>query len=272
MFIFTLLLRVMKDFDPNIQISIVITFMFAVLGWANRYVPINFGRHLTSLSRVNIPNSVAWMVMEGPNLANLFYFLARGRISLVENPMNLIYVLPFLVHYINRTIIYPLRNPSTKPLPLEIVAAAFTFTFANSYIQCALFLDRGPLYSTADLALPRFWAGWALFLVGMYTNVRADNLLARLKRELQQRQKAGEDKEYQIPHGFLFNYVSCPNYFGEILEWFGYALTSCTFQGLWFALFTLSYLLARGLDNHRWYLDKFKNYPRQRQAVIPFLL
>ena len=40
-----------------------------------------------------------------------------------------------------------------------------------------------------------------------------DNKLISLRKE-----KMG----YKIPNGKLFNFVSCPNYLGEIIEWFGF--------------------------------------------------
>jgi 3-oxo-5-alpha-steroid 4-dehydrogenase 1 len=69
----------------------------------------------------------------------------------------------------------------------------------------------------------------------------------------------------------MFEYVSSANYFGEIVEWFGYAISTSTFQAWIFAIFTLSQLSARGLDHHRWYRKNFKNYPKERKAVVPFL-
>jgi len=41
----------------------------------------------------------------------------------------------FVIHYINRTIIYPLRlGPTSKKFPIEIVWMAISFVSANSYI------------------------------------------------------------------------------------------------------------------------------------------
>ena len=50
-------------------------------------------------------------------------------------------ILPFICHYIHRDLLYPIWNPSKKPVPLEIVISAFTFTSFNGYLQSKYFLD-----------------------------------------------------------------------------------------------------------------------------------
>jgi hypothetical protein len=42
--------------------------------------------------------------------------------------------------------------------------------------------------------------------------------------------------------------------------------------GLSFAVFTAANLIPRAVSNHRWYLQTFSDYPKDRKAVIPFLL
>jgi hypothetical protein len=66
--------------------------------------------------------------------------------------------------------------------------------------------------------------------------------------------------------------VSCPNHFGEIVEWVGFAILMGALPGWSFALWTFVNLVPRTLDHHRWYKAKFANYPSERKAVIPFLL
>ncbi|KAA3621560.1 MAG: DUF1295 domain-containing protein, partial [Bacteroidetes bacterium] len=107
----------------------------------------------------------------------------------------------------------------------------------------------------------RFIVGILVFVAGAYINFSSDNILLALR-------KPGE-KDYKIPYGGLFKYVSCPNLFGEILEWFGFAIMCWNLPALAFAVWTATNLIPRALSHHRWYLANFDNYPVSRKAVIP---
>jgi len=75
--------------------------------------------------------------------------------------------------------------------------------------------------------------------------------------------------EYQIPHGGLFKWVSCPNYLGELLEWWGWALATWSLAGLSFAVWGMANLVPRARANHKWYQRNFEDYPVDRKALIP---
>ncbi|KRX01899.1 hypothetical protein PPERSA_05738 [Pseudocohnilembus persalinus] len=106
----------------------------------------------------------------------------------------------------------------------------------------------------------------------MGINIQSDNILADLKRECLKQQQKGDKKQYLIPKRGLFKYVSNANYLGEIIEFFGYGLISLTWPGFFFCFTTFMILGARGLDNHNWYLKNFRDYPKNRKAVIPKIL
>jgi 3-oxo-5-alpha-steroid 4-dehydrogenase 1 len=78
--------------------------------------------------------------------------------------------------------------------------------------------------------------------------------------------------EYIVPHGWLFNYISSPHYFGEIIEWGGWALMTFSLPGLAFFLFTFANLFPRAISSHQWYKKNFPEYPSGRKAIIPFLV
>ncbi|KAG2492220.1 hypothetical protein HYH03_009465 [Edaphochlamys debaryana] len=78
--------------------------------------------------------------------------------------------------------------------------------------------------------------------------------------------------QYFVPSGGLFELVSSPNYLGEMVEWFGYALALWSYPGLAWALFGASTFIPRALVHQRWYRQNFPEYPRSRKALIPFLL
>ncbi len=61
------------------------------------------------------------------------------------------------------------------------------------------------------------------------------------------------------------------SYFGEIVEWAGFALACRSLPAAAFAAFTFANLGPRGAAHHAWYIQRFEDYPRRRRAVLPFL-
>jgi 3-oxo-5-alpha-steroid 4-dehydrogenase 1 len=100
-----------------------------------------------------------------------------------------------------------------------------------------------------------------LFGLGLIVNQVSDNLLINLRKP--------EEIGYKIPQGFLFNYISCPNYLGEIVQWIGFALMAWNFPAFTFLIWTAANLLPRVSGHHQWYQDHFKDYPKNRKALIP---
>ncbi len=110
----------------------------------------------------------------------------------------------------------------------------------------------------------RFGFGLFLFISGMIINIRSDYILISLRK------KSGNG--YKLPQGWLFEFVSCPNYFGEILEWLGFAIIAWNLPALSFFIWTSANLISRALDHHKWYRKTFINYPERRKALIPLIL
>lgn len=85
-------------------------------------------------------------------------------------------------------------------------------------------------------------------------------------------------KERRIPYPTsnpftkLFNYVSCPNYTYEFYSWFCFTLmTHCLPAGL-FAAAGLYQMSVWALGKHRNYKSEFPEYPKNRKAILPFIL
>ena len=77
---------------------------------------------------------------------------------------------------------------------------------------------------------------------------------------------------YSIPYNGAYRWVSCPNYLGELITWVGFACAAWSIAGWVFAFMSASNLIFRALDNHQWYQEKFPEYPKDRKAVIPYIL
>ncbi|XP_003744432.1 probable very-long-chain enoyl-CoA reductase art-1 [Galendromus occidentalis] len=74
------------------------------------------------------------------------------------------------------------------------------------------------------------------------------------------------------PFTKLFDFVSCPNYTYEVLSWIAFsAMTNCVPAGL-FTFAGFYQMAVWALGKHRNYKKEFKDYPRSRKAIIPFVL
>jgi protein-S-isoprenylcysteine O-methyltransferase Ste14 len=170
----------------------------------------------------------------------------------------------WLSHYVHRTFVYPFSLPAGgRPLPTLIVASGFAFNVLNAVVNAGWIGTVGA-YATSWLADPRFVSGCVVFVAGGAINRRADRALRGLRT-------AGE-RGYKIPRGGLYEWVSCPNYLGEILEWGGWALATWSQAGLAFAVYTVANLAPRAWSHHRWYREQFPDYPAERRALIPRIL
>ena len=210
----------------------------------------------------NIDKKLGWIIMEVPVLIVVIYFYATGK-----NPINVSIVMVgvFVFHYINRALIYPYRiKAAGKTMAVSMMLSSMTFYIINGYVIGYYFgtLKEYPIEWLWD---PRFIVGLVLFMTGFIINVTSDNILMNLR-------SPGETG-YKIPHGGFFKYVSCPNYFGEILEWIGFAVMTWCLPGVIYAVWVALPLFAQALGAHRWYVEKFADeYPANRKAIIPGLI
>lgn len=189
-------------------------------------------------------------------------------LPLVNQVMAALYVL----HYINRAVISPLfLAPSMSPIHAIIISFAVLFNYVNAAVISGWLLGYGVVpmetsivgeapdvqlgkdpVDTGDAGpMARFmpytaYIGFAIFLVGMYGNIGAENTLFRLRKDEAHRRAAAakseksnneaannsKDKNRNIyskvyvipPPKGLFRHVLHPHYSFEWLEWTGYMI------------------------------------------------
>ena len=245
-------------------------FHWAVIGWIAIAVAIfpflfktvaPFGRHTHERMGPMISNRAGWILMESPAIWWFSWLFLAGPV--IKNPVTWLAFIMWMVHYANRVLLFPFRTRTKgKLMPVAIVASAFFFQLTNGFfVGYALTWIDNP--GNNDLYGWNVVTGFGLFALGFFINQWSDHILINLR-------KPGETG-YKIPRGFLFEYVSCPNFFGEILEWIGFAVVCWNFAGLSFALWTIANLVPRAWAHHQWYVKTFSDYPDNRKIVIPFL-
>jgi len=248
------------------------------------FVAAPYGRHARSGWGPNIATKTGWIIMEaGAPLVFAACFVFGTN-------TNTLTVLVFLAlweaHYIHRAFIYPfsLRDnarqmplavvglqPDTQPpihsrdngrrMPLAIVGFGLLFNMVNGYLNGRYIFTFSTSYTNEWLADPRFAVGLALFIAGFIINRQADGVLRRLR--------GSGETDYRIPYEGLYRWISCPNYFGEVIIWTGWAVATWSLPGLAFASWTAANLVPRARSHHRWYQEHFPDYPPGRKALLP---
>ena len=209
-------------------------------------------------------------------MAYILFFHDNPSSSLSGSPffalplVNQIMAALFIVHYLNRAVISPLfLAPSMSSIHAIIIFFAVLFNYMNAAVisgwllgygvvpmetsivgDSADVLGKDPVETDDAGPMARFvpctaYVGLAVFLVGMYGNIGAENTLFRLRRDEAHRRAAAtgsekangatnnkDDKNKNIyskvyiippPKGF-FRYVLHPHYSLEWLEWTGYMI------------------------------------------------
>ena len=216
-----------------------------------------YGRYSTPKGwGILIPAPLAWFIMESPNLwmsGLVFYFFRTERIQLnsYDNLPNCILLGCFLLHYFHRSIIYPLKMNTkvSAPMPLTVMLLAFTFCVWNGSNQ-ALSLLIVSSYKFEYIYDWKFLVGLTVYFTGMYVNIQSDGILLNLKKR--SLAEAGGKNKYYIPYGGMFEYISCANFAGEIVEWIGFAIACQSFPAFAFAFYVIANLGPRALKHHKW--------------------
>ena len=227
------------------------------------FVNAPYGRHTRKGWGFGINSKWGWFIMEFPALAApLFFFFFSER---YQNTIAVLFLVMWEIHYVQRTLIYPaVKKKSPNVMPLLVMFFGLFFNTCNGYLNGRFLFSLSSPYPNHWLGNPKFILGVFLFVSGFIINIYSDSLLRNLRIK--------GDTGYKIAKGGLFKYVSSPNYFGEILEWVGWAVATWSLPGAAFALWTIANLAPRAVANHRWYLKTFSDYPKERRALVPFIL
>lgn len=227
-----------------------------------RFLSAPYGRHVREGWGPLISNRLGWMIMESPGLIVMPILFWSGPSD--KTWVHYLLLGFYLAHYLNRALIFPLRiRTKGKKMPMVIMGSAVFFNLVNTFFLGA-WLGWFASFPVDWMESPQFILGGLLFVFGMLINLQSDEILLHLR-------KPGESA-YKIPKGGMFRWISCPNHFGEMLEWIGYACMAWHIAALSFAVWTVANLLPRALDHHKWYRDQFSDYPKGRKAIFPYLL
>ena len=146
----------------------------------------------------------------------------------------------------------------SKPVPVVVFLMAMSFCTLNGYMQSRYLLHYYS-YSNQWFYDPRLLIGIIMFLVGMAINIHSDAVLRNLRKPNETGYKIPKGYKENIPAyyvnclyiGGFFELVSCANYFGEALEWWGFGVACWSPPAFTFGLFTTCVLGTRALSHHK---------------------
>lgn len=245
------------------------------------FVSAPYGRHLRQGWGATLPAKIAWKVMESPSVVLLAFWAFQN--GTPQFPLPMIFFLLWETHYIYRTFLFPELMPGgDKPFPFLLVIFALLFNSMNSTINGLWVFHFSQAYTISWLWDPRFILGGILFLSGLLIHVLSDAHLRILRQKnnfggadaAERKEETEKEKDspgYVLPHWGLFRWIVAPNYFGELLEWTGWAIMTWSLPGLAFAIFTAANLVPRAASHRAWYVDNFPDFPEERKRIIPFI-
>jgi 3-oxo-5-alpha-steroid 4-dehydrogenase 1 len=211
-----------------------------------------------------VPNRVGWVVMEAPVFVAMCVLWACSDRTFQAAPLFLF--LLFQSHYLQRSFIFPLLIRGKSQMPLGIILMGMLFNTLNALMQGGwIFYIAPDDYYASWFAKPYVYIGTLLFVCGMVINLHSDYIIRHLR-------KPGDTRHY-IPRGGMFRYVSSANYFGELLEWVGFAIASWSWSGVVFAWWTFANLAPRSAALYKRYEQEFGEEftSLHRKRIIPFI-
>lgn len=251
------------DFYYTVMGAMVIT-GFMVF-FALQHIAAGYGVMYTSKWGPSVGNRAGWVCMELPAFAGMIFFWLFSPRDAEAGAV--ICATLFLLHYFQRTFIFPMLMRGRSRMPWIIIVLGMVFNFINTYLigGWLFYLSPEGMYSASWLRSPQFIAGTLLFFTGMGINLHSDHIVRHLR-------KPGDTRHY-IPRGGMYRYVTSANYLGEFVEWIGFAVLTWSLAGVVFAFWTFANLAPRAKKLHSRYISEFGDSYKSlnRKYIIPFI-
>lgn len=229
------------------------------------FVKAGYGMFRTPSWGLSVNNKLGWILMEAPVFVVMFWLWARSGVGL-SVPQYLFFLL-FQLHYLQRSFIFPFLMRGKSRMPVSILLMGVVFNVLNGLMQAG-----GLFYFAPDGAYaggwryflqPHAWIGVLLFLTGMVINLHSDHVIRHLRQP--------GDTGHYLPDRGLYRYVTSANYFGELVEWVGFALLTASPAAWVFVWWTFANLVPRSDAIYRRYREEFGEAVGRRKRIFPFI-
>lgn len=109
------------------------------------------------------------------------------------------------------------------------------------------------------------YVGLSIFILSEIGNLICHIMLSNMR-------PAEGSKKREIPRGFLFELVSCPNYTFEVMSWVGFSIMTMLHFSWLFTLIGFLQMADWAKKKHKGYLKDYEEYKGlRRKAIIPFV-
>ncbi len=256
--------------DPTYDTILLLALFLPLLTLlVSRFVSAPYGRFGERWPLPKLHARWGWILMELPATLVFWPAFLTGPRSSWTVPSIIAGIWAF--HYLNRGFIFPslLRVPrGSRTFSVVVVSTGVFVTTIHGYLH-GFYLSRYGDHLTAEwLSDGRFIVGLALYVAGMILNIHSDAVL----RSLRTRQEVEQGKKvYRMPRRGGFIFVTNPQYLGELTAWVGFAMVTWSLAGVFILLLSAANLVPRAIATHRWYRDRFPDYPQHRKILVPFI-
>ena len=235
----------------------------AVVFVALYFLKAGYGMFRDSRWGISLNNKVAWVLMEAPVFI-VMALLWWGSERRFETAPLIIFLL-FELHYFQRSFVFPFLMKGKSRMPVSIMRMGVVFNALNGFMQgeWLFYLAPADRYTTEWLTTPPFIIGTLIFFTGMVINWHSDNVIRHLRQP-------GDTRHY-LPQKGLYRYVTSANYFGELVEWTGFAILTWSAAGAVFAWWTFANLVPRANAIYHRYQQEFGTQMGNRKRIFPFL-
>ena len=212
-----------------------------------------------------IPNKIGWILMESPVFIAMILLCVLSERD--TNLVCLIFLILFEIHYFHRSFIFPFLIRGKSVMPLSVILMGMVFNTLNALMQGGWIFYVSPvnMYEISWLTTPQFIIGTIIFFTGMIVNIHSDHIIRHLR-------KPGDTNHY-LPKKGMFRYVTSANYFGEFVEWLGFAILTWSLSGAVFALWTFANLAPRAAKIYDNYKKEFGDEldTKKVKRILPFI-
>ena len=244
---------------------LVMTITAVVVFIALYFVTAGYGVFYNKKWGPTLPNKLGWILMEAPVFIVMLLLCVFSERS--TNVVCLIFLILFEIHYFQRSFIFPFLMRGKSVMPLSVMLMGVVFNTLNAFMQGGWIFYVAPenMYEISWLTTPQFIIGTIVFFSGMIINIHSDYVIRHLR-------KPGDTRHY-LPKKGMFRYVTSANYFGEFVEWVGFAILTRSLAGAVFALWTFANLAPRAAKIYENYKKEFGDEldTQKVKRIIPFI-